>query len=257
MEKRFSCTACGKCCFGWLSLTLKDALDHAGRFPLAVIWTPVRQGTKAFSISARLGLTMKLRKRRQLAVRIAPTAYIPPSFPCPALMSDGLCSIHAEKPSRCRTMPFFPYREEDDQSDLLIPRPGWVCDTSEAAPVVYRDKKIVGREDFDGEREELFRQAPALRSYGEWLLDSAPALKDELVKVAKKRSGGHVVVNFSTLLPHLPGVDVAAFARKQFPVLAEFAALTAGVPALAEYHGLYQECAAEMEGVLDGRPGRS
>lgn len=256
MERRFSCTACGKCCFGWLALTLEDALAQAGRFPLAVIWTPVRQGSKSFSISARLGLTVRLRKRRQIAVRIAPTAYIPPSLPCPALAPDGLlCTIHGEKPSRCRTMPFFPYREEGDQADLLIPRTGWLCDTSAAAPVVYRDKKIVEREDFDREREELFRQASTLRSYGEWLLESAPPLKEELIRVAKKRTGGHVVVNFSTLLPHLPEVDVVAFARKQLPVMTEFAAKTAAVPALAEYHKLYLECAAEMEGVLERRPG--
>ena len=253
MDRRFSCTACGKCCFGWLTLTLKDALAHAGRFPLAVIWTPVRQGTKSFSIAARLGLTVRLGKRRQLAVRIAPTAYIPPTLPCPSLAPDGLCSIHEDKPSRCRAMPFFPYREEGDQADLLIPRPGWLCDTSAEAPVVYRDRKIVERKDFDDEREELFRQASTLRSYGEWLIESAPSLKDELIRVAKKRAGGHVVVNFSTLLPHLPEVDVVAFARKQFPVLSEFAAKTNGYPAFAEYHKLYQECAAEMESVLDRR----
>ena len=254
MDRCFSCTACGKCCFGWLTLTLKDALAHAGRFPLAVIWTPVRQGTKSFSISARLGLTVRLRKRRKLAVRISPTAYIPPLLPCPALAPDGLCSIHAEKPSRCRTMPFSPYREEGDQADLLIPRTGWLCDTSEMAPVVYRDKKIVDREDFDDEREELIRQASTLRAYGEWLLESAPSLTDELVRVAGKRTGGHVVVNFSTLLPHLPEVDVVDFAQKQFPVLTEFAAKTYRIPAFAEYHKLYHECAAEMESVLERRP---
>ncbi len=254
MERRFSCTECGKCCFGWVPLTLKDALAHAGRFPLAVIWTPVRQGSKSFSITARLGLTVRLRKRRQIAVRIAPTAYIPPSLPCPALTPEGLCSIHAERPSRCRTMPFLPYREEWDQADLLIPRTGWLCVTSEAAPVVYRDKKIVHREDFNRERDELFRQAYTLRSYGEWLLESAPSLKEELIRVAKKRMGGHVVVNFSTLLPRLPEVDVVAFARKQFPVMTEFAAKTSGVPALAEDHKLYHECAAEMEHVLERRP---
>ncbi len=151
-------------------------------------------------------------------------------------------------------MPFLPYREEWDQADLLIPRTGWLCDTSEMAPVVYRDKKIVDREDFDRERDELIRQASTLRPYGEWLLESVPSLKEELIRVAGKRTGGHVVVNFSTLLPHLPEVDVVAFARKQFPVLTEFAAKTCRIPALAEYNDLYQECAAEMESVLKRRP---
>lgn len=55
------------------------------------------------------------------------------------LTPDDLCGIHAGKPSRCRTMPFFPYTDENDQAANLIPRPGWACDTSNAAPVVYRD----------------------------------------------------------------------------------------------------------------------
>jgi hypothetical protein len=153
-------------------------------------------------------------------------------------------------------MPFYPYREEGDQADLLIPRTGWLCDTSPAAHAVYRDKKIVGRQDFDDERGQLISQAPALRSYGERLLASSPPLKDELIRVAAKRTGGHVVVNFSTLLPHLPKVDVVYFAHKQFPVLTEFAEKTSADPALAEYHRLYLECAAEMESVLKRRSSR-
>ena len=201
MERRFSCTACGKCCYGSLPLTLDEALDHAGRFPLAMMWTPVPQASKAFSLTARLGATLNLGKRKQIAVRVAPVAYLPPALPCPALNAKGLCAIHADKPSRCRTMPFFPYREEADQTDLLIPRSGWLCDTSAEAPAVYRDKKIVERGDFDSERSALVNQAAILGPYADWLLESVPTLKEELVRVARKRTGGHVVVNFSTLLP--------------------------------------------------------
>jgi Fe-S-cluster containining protein len=254
MERRFHCTECGKCCFGLLPLTLDDALKHAGRFPLVVMWTPVRQGTKSFGHAARLGTTIRLGERKQIAVRIAPTAYIPPSLPCPALAPDGLCSIHAEKPSRCRTMPFFPYREELDQAQMLTPRSGWECDTSPAAPVVYRDQEIVHREDFDYELGALVAQAAILGPYADWLLESAPTLSEELVRVAKKRSGGHVVVNFSTPLLRLPHVDVTDFARRQFPVMTEFAAKTAAAPALAEYHQHYRERAEELGHLLDQRP---
>ena len=254
MERRFSCTACGKCCYGSLPLTLDEALDHAGRFPLAMMWTPVPQASKAFSLTARLGATLNLGKRKQIAVRVAPVAYLPPALPCPALNAKGLCAIHADKPSRCRTMPFFPYREEADQTDLLIPRSGWLCDTSAEAPAVYRDKKIVERGDFDSERSALVNQAAILGPYADWLLESVPTLKEELVRVARKRTGGHVVVNFSTLLPRLPRVDVADFARRQFPVMTEFAAKTAGVPGLAEFHRRYRECADELENLLQQRP---
>ena len=82
MERRFHCTACGKCCFGWLPLSLDDAISNAGRFPLAMIWTTLRQGAKSFALNAELGTTVELRNRKRIAVQIAPTAYIPPSFPC-------------------------------------------------------------------------------------------------------------------------------------------------------------------------------
>jgi Fe-S-cluster containining protein len=250
MERRFHCTACGKCCFGLLPLTLQDAIAHAGRFPLAMIWTTVRQGAKSYDLSARLGATFKVGKRKTVAVQVVPTAYIPPSLPCPELMPDGLCAIHAEKPSRCRTMPFFPYREESDQTELLVPRTGWLCDTSESAPVVYRDKKIVDRQDFDRERADLLEQAPILRAYAERLMKTAPNVTAALEQAAKKPMGGRVVLNFTAILSRVPGMDVADFARRQLPVLRDFAELTADTPADSEYHRHYRDCAAGMERFL-------
>ncbi|MBC8158076.1 MAG: hypothetical protein H8E94_01965 [Alphaproteobacteria bacterium] len=44
MERSFSCPTCGKCCYGQLPLAIDDTLAHADRFPLVVMWTPVRQG---------------------------------------------------------------------------------------------------------------------------------------------------------------------------------------------------------------------
>ncbi|MGE5503216.1 MAG: YkgJ family cysteine cluster protein, partial [Actinomycetota bacterium] len=168
--RRFACTACGRCCYGWLPLTVDDALAHAHRFPLAMVWTPVRQGHKAFALTARLGTTIRLPGRREAAVRIIPVAYLPPSQACPELAADGRCAIHADKPLRCRTMPFFPYAEEADQAEMLMPRKGWACDVSEAAPVVYRGKEIVERGDWEAERTALKQAVPVLRRYGEALL---------------------------------------------------------------------------------------
>lgn len=247
MERHFHCTACGKCCFGWLPLTIKDALAHAGRFPLAVVWTPVKQASKAFDISAKLGITVRTRDKKQLAVRIVPTGYIPPSMPCPALTADSLCGIHVDKPSRCRTMPFFPYREETDQADLLVPRAGWDCDTSPKAPVVYRDKVVVDRVDFVQELEELRSQVHVLRTYGESLMGSVPGMIDNLTRAMMKPGGGHVVVSFASLLRHLEGVDKRAIAELQLPRLTEYAAKISDQPKLAEYHRNYDDWAWEIE----------
>ena len=246
MERHFHCTEYGQCCKGWLPLTLDDALAHAGRFPLAVIWSPVRQGASLFDHTARLGARVTLPNAKQLAVRIAPTAYIPPAIDCPELAADGRCKIYDQRPSRCRTMPFSPYRGEDAQADLLVPRDGWECDVSEAAETVYRDGRILDRRDFDFEGEALRRQTAIIQPYADWLLQSVPTLLNELAKVSKRRPGGHVVVSFVSLIPRLPDVDAVEFAGRQLPVLRRFLELTAGKPAHREYHRRYQEYADEL-----------
>lgn len=257
MERRFACTACGKCCAGWLPLTLADALAHAGRFPLALIWTPVRQGSSAYAVTARLGTTVRLPGRKTAAVRITPTGYLPPSFPCPELTTDNLCGIHAGKPSRCRTMPFFPYREDGDQADLLIPRPGWACDISPAAPVVYRDGRIMAPDDFNRERADLERQAALLRAHADGVLPVSPTLQTALAKAAGKPRDGHVVTSFASLFPRLPRDQVISAARGQLPVLLRYAERTAGEAGLAEYHRHYLAWAGEMERVIGAAAGGS
>lgn len=249
MDRHFDCTACGKCCSGWLPLTIADALAHAERFPLAMVWTPVRQGTKAFGLTSGLSAQLRLKGGGRLAVRIAPTAYIPPALPCPVLTADGLCGIHATKPARCRTMPFFPFREEADQADMLVPREGWTCDTSAKATVVYRGGRIVAagaRADFDAELAQLRAQAPVIKAYAEAILAQAPQLPDILDKVAAT-PGGNVVLGFATLFPHLAGADPAELAGRQLPVLNRFMDMTASLPGAAEYHARYRDWAAELE----------
>ncbi len=250
MERRFHCTACGKCCRGWLPLSLHDALAHAGRFPLAMVLTTIRQGAKAFDLTAGLGTTVPLGKRKRVAVLVTPTAYIPALFACPALDTGGQCTIHDDKPSRCKTMPFSPVRDERDQAALLVPRDGWECDTSSAAPVVYRDKTVVDRRDFDHERHQLMDQAATLKSYADALIAGAPNVAAGLDSAARKSRGGYVVVNFTTLLPRLSDIDQAGFARQQLPVLTDFAKRTEGKADLSDYHQFYRENIIGMERFL-------
>ncbi|MBF0373371.1 MAG: YkgJ family cysteine cluster protein [Alphaproteobacteria bacterium] len=244
-ERHFLCTACGKCCNGWLPLTLADALAHAARFPLAMVWTPVRRGARAFNVTAELGVTVG----RKIAVQIAPMSYLPRAASCPALEADGRCGIHADKPLRCRAMPLYPYRDESDQRSMLIPRPGWACDVSPSAPVVWRDGKVVDREHFDAERKQLRAEAPTLRAYAEGLMAAIPWVAEALSKAAAKPAGGFVVLNFSTILPRL-AIDPAAFAAMQAPVLTHWAAATADKPEVSAYHAHYRDWARELEGRL-------
>ncbi|MEI6415519.1 MAG: YkgJ family cysteine cluster protein [Pseudomonadota bacterium] len=246
MDQRFHCTACGQCCFGWLPLTLSDALIHAGRFPLALVWTPVPQGVRAFPLTARLGITIRLRNRKQIAVLVTPTAYLPPSFPCPELTAENLCGIQANKPLRCRTMPFYPPREEQDQADMLFPRKGWACDTSMAVPVVYHDKTIVDRADFDNERRALLEQVPTMRLYADYVLKYMPWITESLESVVRKPDG-NVITSLSSFFTATRQSDTAALAARQSSVLKEYATKTAGVPELVEYHRNYSGWAIEMD----------
>jgi Fe-S-cluster containining protein len=246
MERRFNCTACGKCCHGWIPLTLKDAIGNAARFPLALVWTAVPHGVRAFALTSHLGVTIRLPKRRQVAALIAPTAYLPPTYPCPELSAENRCGIHADKPLRCRTMPFYAYRPEQDQADLLVPSGDWACDTSEAAPVVYRDGNIVDRTDFDLERAELVAQAPTMRAYGEYALKYMPGIVASLAACAEKR-GGNVVTSLSSFLTATKLPDAKTVAAHQLPLFREYAARTAGNAELAEYHRNFSGWAREME----------
>lgn len=245
MGRHFLCTECGKCCFGCIPLTLGDALVNAERFPLAMGWTAVPLGTRNFALAARLGLTIKLPKRKQIAAVVTPTVYLPPTLPCPALSSEGRCGIHAHKPLRCRTMPFYGWREEDDQADLLLPRRGWGCDTSAAAPVVYHDRQIVDRGSFDLERRELFVQAATMRAYAEYVLRYMPWVADSLAALAGNGSGS-LVTSLSSFLTATKTIDGPTVAAKQLLVLRDFEAKTSGSGEMEVYQRNYSGWAREM-----------
>lgn len=243
MEFHFSCTECGKCCFGCLPLTLDDALAHIGRFPLAFVWTTVPSGARNYPLATKLGFALPTGKR--VAGIIMPTAYIPSSFPCPELSDDGRCGIHENKPSRCKTMPFYPYREEADQRDMLIPRKTWLCQTSLAAPVVYRNGTIVDRANFDIERKALLDQAPVMQQYANYMFKYSPWVIGSLAAMASNPAGS-VITSLSSFLTATKHLDATEISRQQLPVFEEFAARTADNPEFADYHRNYSGWAKEM-----------
>lgn len=251
--KHFRCTACGECCHGVLPLTCKDAFANVARFPLCIVWTPLRQGGKDYAMVATLGTTIKLANRKELAVLIVPTAYIPPLFPCPALGEDNLCSIHLNKPSRCKTMPFYPYREERYQAELWAPLQGLACDTSTAAPMVFQDNKIVFRDDFDYERQDLLEQVPLLRCYADYMLKYSPLLVGSLINASSKAKAGNVVTSLSSFLTATKNANAQHIAQQQLPILNNYVEKTAGDANLAEFHKNYLNWSKEMA-YLSQRP---
>jgi hypothetical protein len=142
-------------------------------------------------------------------------------------------------------MPFDPRKAEQGQAPLLLPRPGWACDISAAAPEVYRDRAIVDPDAlaaFTAEREALVAQAPVLRAYANSRLSLSPVVRRELEMIERKKGHtGTVALSFTALLPRLPGVDADAFVRGQRAVLADHAARTAPTGEQAPFHRFYTE----------------
>ena len=247
MALHFACTGCGKCCYGQLPLTVKDALLQAGRFPLALLWTPLRKGSKDFPMVSRLGVQVPLPKHPGLAALIVPTSYIPPTMSCPALGMDNLCTIHPTKPARCRSMPFYPYRDEKYQHELLKPRKGWECDTTTTAPIVFQNGKITQRDDFDQERRDLEEQVPLIRQFASYQFRYNPMLATMLALEAAKSSPGQVVTSLSSFLTATRNPDSRTVARLQQPVLAAYLEKTAGQPEFREFHDQYGAWLEEMD----------
>ena len=196
---------------------------------------------------ATLGATIKPTGKKEIAVLIVPTVYLPYSFSCPALSDDNLCRIQNNKPSRCKTMPFYPYFEERNQAGLLIPRRGWTCDTSAAAPLVFQDNKVVFRDDFDRERQDILEQVPVMRRYVDYMLKYSPTLPGSLYKAAGAIKAAHVVTSLSSFLTATRNADAQKLAMLQAPLLSDYAARSAGNAQLREFHKNYSNWAKEME----------
>ena len=251
VERRFSCTACGACCRGQTPLTLSESLKYAGLFPIAMVWTPVRPGAKSHDLALALGTAVRLGGKKDAGVFIAPVAYLPKDMRCPALDDDGLlCRIHDDKPLRCRAMPFYPYREETDQNDLLTPRPGWKCDVSAAAPVVYRDRKIIEPADFQAEKAALTAQAAEVKAYAKHVLTYVPGVAEQLAKAAGGKFAGHVPMSWYFYLSRLKNEVAVPAATAQVETLTRFIALTEGRADLAHHHKNYLRWRDEMRRFL-------
>lgn len=211
-----------------------------------MLWTVVPPGSPSAGLVARLGATVTIGRKKPLPVEVSAVVWLPETMACPELTADGLCGIHATKPQRCRTMPFYAGREEADQAAFLLPRPGWQCDISRAAPAVYDGGVILDRADFDAERQRLEQQAATLRAYATRLVSQSAPLVRDLEVLGKRPGGGRLALAFTGILPRL-GADTAAFARQQVPVLRGLAARTAEDPAQRRFHDYYVSTLRALE----------
>lgn len=248
-EQRFACTACGLCCYGMLPLSIEEALKWADTFPLAMSATPLKPGTRGYA-TKDVAVTFSARAKKPIQLIVTPVAFIPPATPCPKLADNSLCMIHEEKPQRCRTMPFYAYKNEDSQRDMLVPRPGWKCATSDDAPVVYRDRQIVDRAEFQRERDLLQGQSSVLQRYVDTLGRYDPGFSIRVQKAAKAAVPGRVIVGFVSWLRQNKELDVLDFARRQYPVLRKWFEKTSGDPRAAQFTSYYGEAMRDLDRYL-------
>lgn len=246
MTRHFRCTACGKCCYGQLPLTWRDAEANADLFPLGMVWTPVPQASKDFKLASQVGVTIKLPDRKELAILVVPTSFIPATRECPALVDSKLCGIHPRKPARCKSMPFYPYREERFQGEVIHIKSGWECDTSEAAPVIFANAKIQDPADFLNERAQIESELPLMRRYVEYMMKYTPALANQLALASSSPKSKHIVTSLSSFLTAIRYQDAKSLAAKQIPVLQSAIEHAKEKPELADFSRYYESWHKEM-----------
>jgi Fe-S-cluster containining protein len=179
-RRRFSCTQCGKCCDRAPELLLSEAAPLADVFVFRLMfrlyWLPDDLGTYLASPHGKAGGSAVFFGRKRLLGTFAarkyaakvnvggkPTRYTkylmisaltvdtsPGS--CPAL-SGRLCGIHERRPSACRSVPVHYSRAEalaQSAFDSFVSTAGYECDTSDTAPAILEEGRIVCSEVQEG-----------------------------------------------------------------------------------------------------------
>jgi hypothetical protein len=142
-------------------------------------------------------------------------------------------------------MPFYPYREERYQAELLKPREGWRCDTSPSAPKVFENGKILDRQSFDVEGTELVDQIPSIRRYAAYMFDYVPNFKENL-EVSASGKNHYLVTGLSSFFTAIQHPDAKIWATSQQPILEDLASKTSADQTLSEFHKRYAAWAKEM-----------
>jgi Fe-S-cluster containining protein len=131
MSFSFACTQCGKCCkSGGPALSIDEIFKYQDVFVSGLYWaaqhvsddetTTFDDGSRVSSadlsnhLASLCGTFLKRgRGKTYPLVYPAVTGYdLAPGNPCSALNDDNTCRLHADKPERCRSVPFDPVLPE-------------------------------------------------------------------------------------------------------------------------------------------------
>jgi len=197
-ERRFACTACGRCCDKGPEMELSEATALADRFITSLLFKvhglplddrsdragpwwhaqgsriPVRPALE--EQRRHLGLFASRRRAdrrhdRQIFLTISATVDDDGRTSCPALRDDR-CGIYEIRPVTCRTVPLHYSRPPSTLAgylDRFTGTPGYRCDTGADAPVILAGNHVVD-DGIRAQREAAMRVAQADRAWKEHLL---------------------------------------------------------------------------------------
>jgi Fe-S-cluster containining protein len=164
--RRFACTACGACCNRSPEVLLNETLTVSDIFVFRLqfrlyrlprVATQHRSGTlSSRSNHATLAAFAAAQRRARWRSKtettdgtdylvISAIALNIPLGVCAAL-GGNLCTIYDRRPVACRSVPFHYARSEpsfDDDLTEFTSRPGYLCASSDDAPVVLDEGKLV------------------------------------------------------------------------------------------------------------------
>ncbi len=89
-------------------------------------------------------------------------------------------------------------------------------------------------------------QAPTLQRYIDFLLKNDPGFLMRLQKGIHLQPGGKIVLNFASLLRHIKSADVTDYARRQHPLLTDWARKTADDPVFSQFHTYYKGALSDI-----------
>jgi Fe-S-cluster containining protein len=169
MAFAFSCTACGKCCKGGGPvLSIEEVFKYQDVFISGLRWTAHYIQHKHFTphpAGGELVPTMWLKEHyseflssftteghtRYPVIYPYVTGYtLARGMGCSALNADGACSLHADKPDMCRSVPFDPMLPEALQAPTIARFKQFGCmtetDDTCADNVIFDDGRITDAE---------------------------------------------------------------------------------------------------------------
>jgi len=197
-ERRFACTACGRCCDKGPEMELGEATALAGTFLTSLLFKvhslplddrsdrarqwwllqgsriPVRPALE--EQRRHLGLFASRRQAdrrrdRQIFLTISATVDDGGRASCPALHDDR-CGIYDSRPLTCRTVPLHYSRPPSTLArylDRFAGTEGYRCDTGADAPLILAGNRIAD-DGIRAQRDEAVRLARADRAWKDRLL---------------------------------------------------------------------------------------